>query len=90
MSFLTNLIEKPVNDLLDTAAKQAPATIDKALTSAGTALTGSVEQAVALFRRLYTEGTGRLAGWLPTKGPLLATKVAELVTWAKAAAKKYL
>lgn len=90
MSILTNLIEKPVNDLLDTVAKQAPPTIDKTLTSAATALTGSIEQAVALFRRLYTEGTGRVAAWLPTRGPFLATKVAELVKWAKAAAKKYL
>lgn len=88
MSFFSNLIKGPVNDLLDTVQTKAPATIDTALTTATTTLTGSVEQAVALFRRAYTSSTTRIAGWLPTTKPWITTKVAALVTWAKAQAKK--
>lgn len=88
MSLIGNLIGGPVNDALNKALKAAPAQIDKTLAETGTALTGSVAKATALFANIYTSATAKIAGWLPSLKPWLLAKTTDLIAKAKTAAGK--
>jgi hypothetical protein len=87
-SFLGNLISGPLNDALSRAQKAAPAQIDKALTSAGTTITGSSSKATNLFSGIYTSATAKIAAWLPTTRTWALSKVNDLIVKAKLAAGK--
>lgn len=88
MSVIGNFIGGPLKDNLDKALKAAPAQIDRTLAEAGTALTGSVAKATALFANIYTSATAKIAGWLPSLKPWLLAKTTDLITKAKTAAGK--
>lgn len=86
-SFLVNAVKPTLTEALDKTKSAAPAFIDTTIAKASTTITESVEDASALFARLYADLAGRLGAWLPTTKPTLTTKVNAFIVWAKAKVK---
>lgn len=84
MSAIGNLVKGPARDALDKAQKAAPAAIDKTITEAGVAITGSTVKATALFADLYAKATTAIAAWIPNLKPWLLNQLAKAVTAGKA------
>lgn len=82
MSFLTDLVKKPLLEQVEASRKALPATLVNLSTQAVAFLPTTVEKATAVFRTTYTGLVTRLTGWIPTTIPALTRLGNRLADWA--------